>query len=641
MSLAQVLGAVLLPMVPQGMMPPGMVPLAMLSVQAQPAPPPPLPPLPGLDGERFGGEVLRTAPGERPESAAPQERSGSRLAVNGREQRARWLWIGPAGGAPSQLWIPLEVLQGQLGVSARPLGTSGALVLEWFGRRLLVSPSAQRPLGDEVALEVASLLRGEPMRLQPDGDLLRLALEPPRLIGVRPSSAPPGQRRVVLDLSGPALLRRGPASLLLELQSSQDQRAELARLGVTGRQLAEALQLSAGGLQEPPQAFTLGDPSRVVIDLPGGPASATAPEDRPIDPRLQARLGRQIVWERWLREVGGRGVRINAVRLDPNGGDLELRPLSRSGGMEGLSSLAGLARRGDALVAVNGGFFNRIRRLPLGALRDRGEWRSGPILKRGAIGWSPGSLPRFGRLELQEWVRDRTGRRWPLVVLNSGLVQRGLSRYSAAWGPIYRSLSDGERGALIRQGQVVARYGPQALAAGVPLLAGDWLLVARGGADLPWTEGEPLALESRPSDPLGEAPFVMGGGPLLLQNGRAVLDGTGEGFGPAFLRQGAPRTVVGSDGRQLWLITLEGTADEGPTLAESAELLRQLGLRDALNLDGGSSTGLVLGGRHTVKGRGVAGLVHNALGLVPARPNGLDPMGNPMGDPMGEVRPSP
>jgi hypothetical protein len=37
----------------------------------------------------------------------------------------------------------------------------------------------------------------------------------------------------------------------------------------------------------------------------------------------------------------------------------------------------------------------------------------------------------------------------------------------------------------------------------------------------------------------------------------------------------------------------------------------------------------------------VAGLVHNALGLVPARPNGLDPMGNPMGDPMGEVRPSP
>jgi hypothetical protein len=45
-------------------------------------------------------------------------------------------------------------------------------------------------------------------------------------------------------------------------------------------------------------------------------------------------------------------------------------------------------------------------------------------------------------------------------------------------------------------------------------------------------------------------------------------------------------------------------------------LLRDLGLRDALNLDGGSSTGLVMGGAHTVKGRGVAGSVHNGLGLV-------------------------
>ncbi len=603
-SMGRLLGAVLLPVAP----------LQAVPVQGQPGPPPPLPP---LDASQIEGAAAAPAAGER---------SGARLAVNGREQRARWLWLGPIGAEPVQLWLPLEVLQGELGISVRSLGASGALVLEWFGRRLLVPPSGQRALADEVGLEVAPLLRDGALRIQPDGDLLRLALPPPQLIGVRPSSAPPGLRRVVLDLSGPALLRRGPTSLLVELQSSPGQRAELEQLGVSGRQLAEALQLSARGLREPPQAFTLGEPSRVVIDLPGGAAAAAA-EERPIDPRLQARLGRQILWDRSVREVGGRAVRINAVRLDPRSGDLELRPLSRPGGMEGLSSLVGLAQREDALVAINGGFFNRIRRLPLGALRNRGDWLSGPILNRGAIGWRPGALPRFGRLQLQEWVRDRAGNRWPLVVVNSGWVQRGLSRYNADWGPSYRSLSEAERGVLIRQGQVVARYGPSAMAEGVPLVAGDWLLVARGGTVLPWAEGESLALESRPSDPLGEAPFVLGGGPLLLQNGKAVLDGASEGFGPAFLRQGAPRTVVGSDGRQLWLITLEGTVDEGPTLAETAVLLRQLGLLDALNLDGGSSTGLVIGGRHTVKGRGVAGAVHNALGLVPVRPSGPGQVG--------------
>jgi exopolysaccharide biosynthesis protein len=109
---------------------------------------------------------------------------------------------------------------------------------------------------------------------------------------------------------------------------------------------------------------------------------------------------------------------------------------------------------------------------------------------------------------------------------------------------------------------------------------------------------------------------VVGGGPLLLLGGRPVLDGAAEGFGAAFLSQGAPRTVIGSDGRQLWLLTLEGVDDEGPTLLEATQLLAGLGLQDALNLDGGSSTGLVMGGLHTVKGRGVVGAVHNGLGLV-------------------------
>jgi hypothetical protein len=75
--------------------------------------------------------------------------------------------------------------------------------------------------------------------------------------------------------------------------------------------------------------------------------------------------------------------------------------------------------------------------------------------------------------------------------------------------------------------------------------------------------------------------------------------------------------VIGSDGRFLWLLTLEGLDEGGPTLAETAQFLQAAGLQDALNLDGGSSTGLVMGGLHTVKGRGVVSAVHNGLGLVP------------------------
>lgn len=593
-----------------------------------PLPPPPVP-LARPDGPRS------MAPTGAPGAALPAA-SGHRLRINGLPQQAAWLWVGDRDGGPAELWLPLEVLQGQLGFSSRSRA-DGSLDLEWFGRRLVVDASRQRSLDDEVAVEVAGVLTDAGMGLERRGDLLEMRLPPARLLQVR-SARQPGNRRVVLDLDRPATVRNADAGLLLGLIAEPGLRGQLEAMGLPVRQQAEGLRLAASaGIR----VVTLGDPSRVVIDLPGAASSdgssaagsgGAGQAESPLDPRLQALLGRQVLWERQVRQFGGERIVVTTVRLDPRTGPLDLRPLSRADGMQGLSSLLQLARGSDALIAINGGYFNRVRRLPLGALRDQGRWLSGPILNRGVVAWDSRSLPRFGRLQLEEWVSDAGGRRWPLVTLNSGYVQRGISRYTADWGPVYRALSASETALAVRDGVVRQRFGGAELAAGVSLGRRDSLLVARGGAQLPWAEGEQLLFASRPSSDLGLASNVVGGGPLLLQGGRVVLNGEAEGFSPAFLRQGAPRTVIGSDGSRLWLVTLEGAqGDPGPSLAETALLLQQLGLSEALNLDGGSSTGLVMGGRHTVKGRGVAGSVHNGLGLIPigAIPSGRgsDPPG--------------
>lgn len=551
--------------------------------------------------------------GTAPAPAAAQQ--GRRLRLNGQEQRAAWLWVGDASLANGQLWLPLEVLQGQLGFSSRTL-TDGTLELEWFGRSLTVPPSQQRSLEDEVAVEVAPLLAAIGVSLSIRADTLALDLPPPRLLQVRSSRQETGPRRVVLDLDGPALVRSEAGRIGLDLQSGADQQQALQALGLTGRQRDNRLLLSLRGDGAASRVFTLGDPPRVVIDLPASAAATTASPPAALDPRLQSLLGQSVVWERRVLAVGNGSVRLNAVSIDPRSAPLEMRPLRRDDGMEGLSLLPNLARRWDALVAINGGYFNRVRRLPLGALRDQGRWLSGPILNRGALGWQVGQLPRFGRLQLQETLIDRNGGRWPLRVLNSGYVQKGLSRYTADWGPWYRALSNGESAVRLRDGVVVERLDAGRLAAGVPLGGSDMLVVGRGGSLPPWQEGESLQLDSRPSDPLGAAPNVVGGGPLLLQDGRVVLQGAAEGFSAAFLSQGAPRTVVASDGSRLLLLTLEGVDQPGPTLAETAVLLQRLGMREALNLDGGSSTGLVMGGSHAVKGRGVAASIHHGLGLV-------------------------
>ena len=560
--------------------------------QAMPITPPPPPPLVPIG------------------AAAATERQGSSIRINGRLQSARWLWVGGLGNTPQQLWIPLEVLENQLGVTSRSR-SDGALELEWFGQELKVPASAQRSLEDEVAVDVISLFGRIGVGLRQEGSLLSLELARPQLLQVR-SSNPGPVKRIVLDLGGPATIGRDDAGLVVDLLSRSDQQALLGSLGLQAQQDSAGLRLKPSAAKLT-RVFGLGEPNRVVIEWPDQGATSRTDSPAPIDPRLQALLGKELQWDRLVRQ----GVRINAIRVDPLNASLQLRPLARPGAMEGLSSLLQLANQQQAWVAINGGYFNRVRRLPLGALKQDGRWLSGPILNRGVAAWDVRTMPLFGRLQLSEWVVGPGAMRLPVAVFNSGYVQRGISRYTADWGPNYVALSGSETGLLIQGGLVRQQFGPSELDAGVPLRGDDLLLVGRGGSELPWGLGDRLQIESRPSSNLGLATHVIGGGPLLLQAGRIVLNGAAENFSSAFLSQGAPRTVLARDDRQIWLITLEGIQDSGPSLGETAALLQQLGLQDALNLDGGSSTGLVLGGSLQVKGRGVAGSVHNGVGLMP------------------------
>ena len=537
---------------------------------------------------------------------------GTSISVNGLRQQALWLQEA------DELWLPLEVLEGQLGVSRSP-GANGSMELEWFGQKRSVSAARQRSLEDEVAVPVRDLLDAVGVVARTEGRELSLQLPPRPLQAIRWSNQGVSGQRVVLDLSAPALVRSGEDRLLIGIEVTTAQLEQLKQLGLQPSQRDGWLSVQ---VPRDGEHLSLGGPWRLVLDLPlmGDDAASTATTPSPAperDPRLVTLQAQGLKLERRVGRIGSRQVLINSVRLDPRQVPLELRPLNRSDGMQGLSSLSQLARQEQALIAINGGYFNRVNRLPLGAMREQGRWLSGPILNRGAAGWKAGDLPRFDRLMLVETIEDSSRQRWSVTSVNSGYVQKGLARYTADWGSRYQPITGTEMGVLVRNGVVQERYELGAMAPGIPLREGDLLLVARGGVTVPWQSGERLTLQSRPTSPVGEQPNVLGGGPLLVQNGRVVLNGAAEGFSSGFLAQGAPRTVVGSDGRQLWLITVQGVNNPGPTLMETALLMQQEGLQDALNLDGGSSTGLVLADVHTVKGRGVAASVHNGLGLVP------------------------
>jgi exopolysaccharide biosynthesis protein len=116
---------------------------------------------------------------------------------------------------------------------------------------------------------------------------------------------------------------------------------------------------------------------------------------------------------------------------------------------------------------------------------------------------------------------------------------------------------------------------------------------------------------------------LIGAGPLLLKNGSVSLDGKLEQFQAGFDTQAAPRSTIATtkEKGKLLLATVQA-APQGvaPNLLQTAEVLKKLGAVDALNLDGGSSSALSLGG--DVLNRPVTQIapVHNAIAIFLSPP---------------------
>ena len=95
---------------------------------------------------------------------------------------------------------------------------------------------------------------------------------------------------------------------------------------------------------------------------------------------------------------------------------------------------------------------------------------------------------------------------------------------------------------------------------------------------------------------------VVGGAGRILRNGRVAIeeDTVAEGLKPAFLTARHPRTFVGinRDTTVMVLCTVDGrqTSSVGMNFQEMSEFLLKIDAWDAINLDGGGSTTMVVNG---------------------------------------------
>jgi hypothetical protein len=310
-------------------------------------------------------------------------------------------------------------------------------------------------------------------------------------------------------------------------------------------------------------------------------------------------FGRGIGTDRWV---------INVLVLDPSKIKLSLgRAFDRGVGTETPSSIA--ARRG-ALAATNGGYFRTegvYRGEPAGILALAGKVLSEPARKRPGLAVSnDGKRTRLAVADVDfaaEAVPARGVRR-RVDGVNRPRLNGELILYTPEFN---RSTLTGPSGAeaVVAGGRVRSIHNGQGDAAIPP---GGWV-VSGQGASRAWIlanlkQGARIELKSRvrlrPTPPFAPE-FIIGGGPRLVKGGRPAAS-TDPGIYPeGFAAARHPRTAAGvrTDGRIL-LVTVDGRQPElsvGMTIAELTALLIELGAVEAINMDGGGSTAMVVRNR--------------------------------------------
>ncbi len=307
---------------------------------------------------------------------------------------------------------------------------------------------------------------------------------------------------------------------------------------------------------------------------------------RPIAPGVEFRVLR--------RTPGPREVRVIRIQRDEPLISLEAG-LAR-GAVRGVEALTAIVRREDRaaaplVAAVNGDFFHMAGQTWAGCAL-------GPVVREGELVQTGSGrlcfyvtvdgVPHIGPLEFRAELVTPGGS-VPVRGVNVPPAAGRTVAYTARWGwPVAGGVALALTGLPLRttgrwRGKVLS-VTPNAESRSVA--EGEVMLVGPDRVTAKLTPGMEIEFKVATTGLDQPVRTAVGGGPLLLRDGRIV-----PGDRPGGPRH--PRTAVGFSRESIILLTVDGRRpgwSMGVTLAGLADWMRELGCREALNLDGGGST---------------------------------------------------
>lgn len=302
--------------------------------------------------------------------------------------------------------------------------------------------------------------------------------------------------------------------------------------------------------------------------------------------------------------VRGRTIPVNMVRVDLRDPLLTLEPVTARSAIGYDESFTSIVERTHAVAAVNGTFFNAYEkaadvRYPNGLLVASGETvHSGT---NQSLIWMADKLPVIRHVELGIRVTFVQGKQtstyfpWGINKYYGESQTDQVVWYTPAMG---RVIDYPNSTKIVIREHVVTQITEEAVS--VP---GDGYVFLAGNSGnnrknlLPRIQvGDTVDLETVAKDAVsGESVdasqwlAAIGAGPKLVTAGKVDVDFVRDGFeDPKLTTQANRRSFVGVDAEGRLVM---GTMD-GVTVQQEAEAAVALGLREAMNLDGGASSAL-------------------------------------------------
>lgn len=331
-----------------------------------------------------------------------------------------------------------------------------------------------------------------------------------------------------------------------------------------------------------PKVSMLSSPNRLVIDLLKNYQS-----------RSEYVIAPGLIYREFLAGRSAGPVRAHLLEVDFKAG-YALRPVLSNDSVAGIEALSEMAARSQAVAMINGPYYMRSGEI-LGLLKIDQTLVSTPDTPRTSFGVLPdGKIifdsPAFtGHVELP----DKT--RIPIDGVNRGRGESELILYNTYYA-YWTLTAGGGREFLVRDGRIVdIRNDNSVISEGTVVLSASgrqaWLM-----ADL--KIGDPLKIVQTLGPVWDKVTQAVGAGPCLVKNGEIYMTTLGEEFGSDVAGGRAPRTALGitKEGKAL-LVVVDGRSRSsvGYTLLELARFMLEQGAVEAMNLDGGGSSQMIIG----------------------------------------------